>query len=298
VAHGITDRTCPAVPYPTAAEAAAVTDPGRICTTTLSDGSPAAAAAIKGREKTQHRKCRDFGSVNTWENHAAYAARHGYTARDSSDLLAVHTDRPPAWSKIKAVQRLLESNQCDWVLWLDADTVIMNSTVPLESLIPSDAATATATTIDLVITTDRRFTANSGSWLLRNSPWSRQFLDDWWNSRGYVRQAGLSLSGDNDAFGHLVRKHMTRRQQLEYERTHTFAADNNHVVMPARCQFNSFGVFLTDKQHADLQQHPDKIKDQEWYYSPEFYHAGDFIAHASGIDQKGAGVEMLLQRAA
>jgi len=191
---------------------------------------------------------------------------------------------------------------CDWVLWLDADVVIMNSSVALESLLPVDP------NIHMVVTSDRRFTANSGVWLLRNSDWSRQFLNDWWNMKAWVRQKGLSLSGDNDAFGHLVRQ----RLQLA-ERTWTAAAaaeaasNHAHIRMPARCNMNSFGVFVTDPALSDPaafrsnlngnNNNNNKNENPEWYQSDLFYHAGDFIAHASGIDQKAIGVEFLLQRA-
>ena len=267
--------------------------------------------------------CRDFHSVatRTWPNQQRYAQRHGYTARENSALL--DPSRPPAWSKIRAVQFMLDlvvvvpvlessSNEpdsasasgrnaaaqrhyhCDWVLWLDADVVIMNSSIPLESLIPVDP------NIHLIVTADRRFTANSGVWLLRNSAWSRQFLQDWWELRSYVRPKGLSLSGDNDAFGHLVRQ---RLQLPEESWTAVQAADaaqiDPHIRMPARCNLNSFGVFVTNIQESDPVIPMDKSEKKlpEWYQSDLFYHAGDFIAHASGIDQKSLGVELLLQRA-
>ena len=257
-------RPCPPPPYPTMSSSLLLRP--NICITTLTASS-----------SSPWRKCRDFDTVQeqTWPSRQAYAAKHGYVLVDGSHLL--DRSRPPAWSKIRAVQNLLDNNRkCDWVFWMDADTVIMNSSIALESLLPSSSDSA----IDLIATYDRRFGVNSGSWLLRNSTWSRQFLEDWWNMKAWVRPAGLSLSGDNAAFGHLV------QERLENP------SDAEHIAVPARCNFNAFGVFVNSAQQlrGDVQQ-------QEWYLSENFYHAGDFVAHASGIDQKEAGVALLLQRA-
>jgi len=130
-------------------------------------------------------------------------------------------------------------------------------------------------------------------------------LRDWWNMKSWVRAKGLSLSGDNDAFGHLVRQRLGIEDGDHWTaETVTAAAQvHPHIRMPSRCRLNSFGVFVTDpglavggggtKQPFDN----DKNKKPEWYLSDQFYHDGDFIAHASGIDQKGVGVEFLLKRA-
>ena len=158
--------------------------------------------------------------------------------------------------------------------------------------------------VHLVVTSDRRFTANSGVWLLRNSEWSRQFLDDWWNMKSWVRSKGLCLSGDNDAFGHLVRQRLHLDEKTWTAAQASDAAAQGPIRMPARCNMNSFGVFVTDPAlsvaaNADSSA-PLEFAAKgppEWYQSDQFYHAGDFIAHASGIDQKGVGVEFLLQRA-
>lgn len=279
VAHTI-QRDCTAVDYNTLLPTS-VTDPSKICITTLTDTHEVSSWRRLFR-------CRNFDNVAslTWPNHAAYAARHGYTIIDQSHLL--DPTRPPAWSKIRAVQSMFDDHKCEWVMWLDADTVVMDSSRRLESILPD-----TETGIDLVVTTDRRFTANSGAWILRNTDWSQKFLREWWDMRGYVRASGLSLSGDNDAFGALIRRRLGLSRWATQEET-IQAAKNTRIRMPPRCNFNSFGVFVpqsSSNQMIDWKNPP------EWYLSEQFYHQGDFIAHASGIDQKAVGVELLLQHA-
>ena len=38
----------------------------------------------------------------------------------------VDATRPPAWGKIKLVERAVHSGQWDWVVWADCDTYFMN----------------------------------------------------------------------------------------------------------------------------------------------------------------------------
>jgi mannan polymerase II complex MNN10 subunit len=226
-------------------------------------------------------RCRDFDGVAalTFPNLQIYATQHGYEFFDASAL--IDTSRPPAWSKIKAVQYLMGQQKhhqqaqqlCDWVFWIDADIVVMNSTVNIESFLPAHNSN-----IDLLVTMDRRLTANSGAWLIRNSAWSRDFLDTWWNMRTWVREPGLSLSGDNAAFGHLIENYSSE-------------GPSSRIKMVPRCTFNSFAVFVKEGSSTADE------KNQDWYLSENYYHHGDFMAHASGVDQKKNCVEMLLQYA-
>jgi hypothetical protein len=264
-------RECPKPNYPRLASDQAP----KICMTTLTD---------RRQPDLWQRlvRCRDFSSVQTltFPNHAAYAAKHNYKLIDASDW--IDPSRPPAWSKIRAVQRLLNDPEydCEWVVWLDSDTLVMNSNVKLESLLPADESA------NLVITEDHSFLFSSGVWMMRKSEWSLKFLEEWWNSKGYVRSAGLSLSGDNAAFGHLVQQRVNNDQK----------SGTQHILVPPRCNLNSFAVFLTETQLLAVQD-PQKLKLAPWFMSDQFYHHGDFIAHAAGVDQKAAVIELLLQRA-
>ena len=94
--------------------------------------------------------------------------------------LDCHTDeRPASWSKILAVKHYLKD--VDWVMWLDADTIITNPDIRLESLLPRSASGP-----DFVITVDGGG-YNAGIWLMRRSEWSMAFLDRWWSMKQYIR---------------------------------------------------------------------------------------------------------------
>ena len=72
----------------------------------------------------------DYGDIAA-KNHADYAARHGYAHhvyRSGFD-----PSRPPAWSKILFTLRAMRG--ADWVVWIDADILIMDQARRLESFI-------------------------------------------------------------------------------------------------------------------------------------------------------------------
>lgn len=256
-------RQCPSVGYETLSTDSDAT----ICITTLTDH--------KSRGVLQRAfRWRNFDGILdlTWDNKRSYAERHGYTLFDSSHL--IDPSRPPAWTKVKAVQHLLFEQtdfQCDWVVWMDADTVIMNAGVRFEDFIPAN------TTHDLIVGSDKGGGVNSGVFLFRKSEWSRNFLTQWWNMTSYIHPPGLSKSGDNAAMKALL------------------VNPDSHTIIPPRCTLNSFAQFLTARQSQSIM---DRLDHQEWFMSDEFYHKSDFIAHVPGLDNKAEGLKLLLDAAA
>lgn len=95
----------------------------------------------------------------------AYCLRHGYTFRCRTD--GFDPARPPSWSKIRFL--LEELPHCDWVFWTDADSLVMNSAVPLACFVDDN--------YDLVVSRDRYNGLNAGNFFVKNSPWARRFLE-------------------------------------------------------------------------------------------------------------------------
>ena len=219
---------------------------------------------------------RNFGNLieMTWDNKQSYCQKHGYQLFDESNYL--DQSRPPSWSKIVAARRLLTQEECDWVFWIDADTVIMNSNKRIEDFLPTNS------NIDLLITEQKGSSWNAGAWLIRNTPWSLQYLDHWYNMKEYVKPKGMSVSGDNDA----LKAFLSNMDETEFQQ---------HIRVPSRCQFNSVAKFMTKKEFDTMT--PDLVKKQTWYMHHEYYHKGDFIAHVAGVDNKITTTEMLLKLA-
>ena len=101
-----------------------------------------------------------------------YAARHGYAAVCQTSAGA--TESGPAWNKIALVRQVLNCDGSDWVMWLDADAVIMNPEIKIENIIagiPQDKDAAFATDDNGLC---------SGVFLIKKSQWSLSFLDTVW----------------------------------------------------------------------------------------------------------------------
>ena len=130
------------------------------------------------------------------------------------------------------------------MFWFDADTLITNASVTLESLLPPEGGRRKEQQQpDLILTRDPAgYNAGApgpaagrarcgrwpcrllcpaswwsralkqppaarpaGVWLLRNSAWSASFLDRWWAMDGFIRRKpGDTKSGDNDALKALL----------------------------------------------------------------------------------------------
>lgn len=99
-------------------------------------------------------------------NFMEYAKHHGY------DLIffdeTVDASRPPQWSKVKAVEYLL--NQYTWVWWLDIDALIMNPSIALESIIDEN--------YDMIFTKNKYSVISNGSSFYKNTELTKNFLKD------------------------------------------------------------------------------------------------------------------------
>lgn len=101
------------------------------------------------------------------ENKAFYCQKHGYDFIYSEELQ--DPSRDIYWSKIPLMQKTLENSSYKWVVWMDADTVIMNTDIPLEDLIDDK--------YEFIIGKDWNG-INAGVFFNKNSEWSHSFLRD------------------------------------------------------------------------------------------------------------------------
>jgi hypothetical protein len=95
-----------------------------------------------------------------------YAQIHGYRFVEHRSLLDI--TRHPAWNKIMAVRKAMSASRAQWILWVDADAVIMNYEHRIEDLIEEGC--------DLIFGSDFNG-LNSAVFLARNCEWCRQFFD-------------------------------------------------------------------------------------------------------------------------
>jgi hypothetical protein len=115
----------------------------------------------------------DIASYSTlsFENKLSYVRLHGYDFYHYTSVL--DPIRPPAWSKIRVIQRHLSFY--DWVFWTDADSLIMNQSIALQDIL------SRANSHNMILTPGPRDKYNTGQWLVRSSDWSAAILEQIWD---------------------------------------------------------------------------------------------------------------------
>ena len=124
----------------------------------------------------------------TVRNHAAYATKwgHGYEPHRGLISEAFRSPQETAtvrqmgyyWQKVAVLQNVLSlphSPEFDWLLWIDSDAVFTNADRDLAEIVREYGQGK-----DLIMPLDLGDDAiriNNGVFLLRNSRWSRQFLN-------------------------------------------------------------------------------------------------------------------------
>jgi hypothetical protein len=130
----------------------------------------------------------------------AYCQEKGYVYHLESDENKIKNGlegRSPTWYKPKLISEIFDTHNPDYVLFLDADAVIINNHHKIEDFIVDG--------IDILATEDYGPSKlNAGVFLMKNTPWTRQFLIDWWNICKEYPQYETGLWHDQTCFGLLM----------------------------------------------------------------------------------------------
>lgn len=114
-----------------------------------------------------------------------YAKKHNY--KFIQDETIYDSSRPIPWSKILLIQKYLP--EFDYVLWMDADTMIQDLEIKLEDIITSQSKfscispTLTDETKDFLVCRDNGNCINTGVWFIKNTEYSKMILQDIWNDK-------------------------------------------------------------------------------------------------------------------
>lgn len=150
----------------------------------------------------------------TGVNKERYAARHGYemVVRSPESVKGLWKERdcptgesPPCWEedhdfqidkaraatfgKLKLAMAACNNRDGAWLLWSDADALIVNQTVPLESII--DDAYDIAVSFDWLM-------LQAGVILFKCSPFTKEFLHKVYNDRSFDTARALDQSALQD----------------------------------------------------------------------------------------------------
>jgi hypothetical protein len=121
---------------------------------------------------------------NVTRNLTEYCRRWGYDLVAKFDQFEP-LNRLPVWTKLQVV--MSEFHDCDWLLWVDADCLVMNMTTPLTKFIDDGfdvgvAGKFASHTHCKSCGLRRPEVVSAGILLLRNSEWCQEFLAEWWDS--------------------------------------------------------------------------------------------------------------------
>lgn len=184
------------------------------------------------------------------ERSIRYAHYHSYAHFvENSDFL--EPNRKPHWAKLPAIWNHL--HYYEWILWIDVDALICNFTITLEEILERarQEYDIDGNGKDFIIAQDMNG-LNSGVFLLRNTTWSRDFLE-----RAYNVPNQAAMEYEQDALKQLLREN---------------ADDLDHVQYIPQRWFNSYpGMILdmyrlTGAKRASME-----------------YHGGDFVLHLPGL---------------
>jgi hypothetical protein len=152
-----------------------------------------------------------------------YAEQHGYeviVGTGESD------GRPAAWGKIPLLQRLLTSY--DFVLWIDADALILDTSVDIETLIPADAFQA------YVVETSWPGWGDSpctGVWALRASERTQSFLAAVWEQTDFTNHKWWEQAAVMHLTGWRIELPMCKERESEWD-DGTFILPGEWDVVP------------------------------------------------------------------
>lgn len=144
----------------------------------------------------------------------AYADRQSYPFIHYQKLL--DPSRPAAWNKLLAVRNALLSRQTEWVMWIDADAIVMNMDFPATRLIDSRT--------DLICASDHNG-LNTGIFLVRYCDWSLRFLD----CAYFLGEVRADPDGYNPLWEQSTLKHLMRH----------FAETESHIKVLPQAAMNS-----------------------------------------------------------
>ncbi|KAG2000819.1 hypothetical protein GB937_010801 [Aspergillus fischeri] len=103
-----------------------------------------------------------------------YAQLHGYDLHVDYES---HSTRGTTWLKFDMIERLINTSQYDWIWWIDFDTLITNTTMSLADIISESLASSSVPDMIDFIVTDDCNGLNDGSFIVRSSPRSIDFLN-------------------------------------------------------------------------------------------------------------------------
>jgi nucleotide-diphospho-sugar transferase len=149
-----------------------------------------------------------------------YAKRHDYVLDLHEEV--IDRDRPPAWSKVALIRRLLD--QYELVLWLDADIVVVRSDRDIADELPADRFMAM-----VEHTVAGRANPNTGVMVIRASDEARRFFAEVWEQTQYLNHRWWEQAAVMDLLGYDPETGERVRESKWHDRIHWLAKEWNSI---------------------------------------------------------------------
>ena len=138
-----------------------------------------------------------------------YAKKHGYQFEAYHDR-QLGDDWDVHWEKVKLLQdNLKKMKKNDYLVWIDADAAVHRHDIPLKSFMSGKDIVVSHDGVNKKDdldekTRDQPWYVNTGFLMVKNTPWSKAFVDRWINTAGEFKK-GSPLQ-DQDKFVDMLKK--------------------------------------------------------------------------------------------
>lgn len=113
-----------------------------------------------------------------------YSEKHNIeyvSLTDKDKIISNNDNRAVQWYKVKYIQDELRKNDADYIIYVDADAVVVNPKKDIREIINLTPDK------DLIISSDfGPDIINTGVMIFKNTPWSLDFLERVWNAGNYI----------------------------------------------------------------------------------------------------------------
>ena len=206
-----------------------------------------------------------FGNLNSvyeraLQTHEAHNVKHGYPMYILRQSILDDVWTKPAYILSLILRELAKpaGERLEWLLWVDADTIILNTHIPIEVFLPPSQEWGD---INLMISHDMNG-LNNGVFPIRVHPWSAELLSAIVAFRHYRPNDELTFR-DQSAMSYLLEDHKF---------------DSHTLIVPQRW-FNAY-----QGEHNET-------------LAPFQVRRGDFLVHFAGVPDRDNRMKYWLNRA-
>ena len=141
---------------------------------------------------SEYKKIVHFGT----QSKIKYCSKHGYNLYMDEDIY--DQSRPIAWSKIKLLQKYIHNY--DYIIWIDADTMIINNDIKIETFIDKYMQNKDMQNKDMLLAYDSGNLINTGVWFLKNTQYVYDFLTDIYDQTHLIHDRFWEQSSFNELY--------------------------------------------------------------------------------------------------